>query len=98
MAKNYWIDHSDPPFPQIRHQSHPEFDDRFHELMALTQARAEIKIICRQHRQHWLAVMNYQLSQSPESIIQEAKQARELGPTLKQLLAEEMTNRGEPDA
>lgn len=76
-AKEFWVDHNDPPYPTIRHRSYPTFDPQYNDLVSLTQARHEIKEKCRQERQHWLAVMNHQLDISGDIIIQEAKQARE---------------------
>lgn len=39
MAKKFWVDWSDPPFPQIR----PEEDaERYETLMTFGEARAEI--------------------------------------------------------
>jgi hypothetical protein len=66
--------------------------------MTLTEARREIKEQCRQHRQHWLAVMHHQVDQSPEAIIREAKEAREPRPSLSRLLREEMLDEEGPDA
>jgi hypothetical protein len=77
MAKDFWIDESDPPYPAIRHTSHGEFDSSHHKVMSLTEARREIKEQCRQHRQHWLAVMHHQVDQSPEAIIREAVESKE---------------------
>jgi hypothetical protein len=76
MAKDFWVDSSDPPYPAIRHRSYPGFDSRYTEVMTLAKARREIKQLCRQHRQHWLAVMHYQSDRSPEAIIQEAIEAK----------------------
>lgn len=79
MAKNYWIDHSDAAFPAIRHQTHPSFgwEGGPDDLMTLSEARREIKETCRDHRRHWLAVMNYQLSRKAEDLIKEAKSREE---------------------
>jgi truncated hemoglobin YjbI len=40
--------------------------------MTLAQAQRRIKKICREHRQHWLAVMHRQLDQTPENIVKDA--------------------------
>jgi hypothetical protein len=77
MAKEFWIDHSDPPYPAIRHRSHPQFEPQFTDLMTLIQARNEIKEQCRRERQHWLSVMHHQIDISGDRIIREAKEARE---------------------
>lgn len=77
MAKDFWVDYDDPPFPAIRHRSHPRFDSRYTELVTLTQARREIKEKCRQERQHWLAVMNRQVSLSSQTIERDAQASRE---------------------
>jgi hypothetical protein len=82
MAKDFWIDSSDPPYPAIRHRSYPSFDPKFNDLMTLTEARREIKEQCRQHRQHWLAVMHHQVDQSSEAIIREATTARNIDAAL----------------
>lgn len=76
MARDFWIDESDPPYPAIRHRSHPSFEERFSDLMSLTTARQQIKEKCRVERQHWLAVMHHQIDQGAEAIIQEAVEAR----------------------
>lgn len=78
MAKDFWIDSSDPPYPAIRHRSYPSFEPRFSEVLTLTEARQQIKETCREHRQHWLAVMHHQVDQSPEQIIKEALDARKV--------------------
>ncbi|MGX9924159.1 hypothetical protein ACWIG4_30395 [Streptomyces sp. NPDC002248] len=69
MPIEFWVDHSDPPYPQIRHISDPGFDPRFHDAVSLTKARAEIKLTCRDYRQHWLAVQNTQIARTREQII-----------------------------
>lgn len=66
--KEFWIDYSDPPYPGIRHKSHPGYDSRWTDLMTLTQCRREIKEHARQHRQHWLTIMKLQLGRSEEQI------------------------------
>lgn len=77
MAKDFWIDHSDPPYPMIRHRSHPKFEPQFTELITLTQARREIKEKCRVERQHWLAVLHHQTALSAQTIERDAQSARE---------------------
>lgn len=72
MAKDFWVDQSDPPFPQIQHRGHPNFEPEFCELMSLTEARRTVKETCRQHRNHWLAVMNHQVSRSANDIVKDA--------------------------
>lgn len=76
MAKDFWIDQSDPPYPAIRHRSDLGFEPEYTEVMSFAEARKQLKIICREHRQYWLAVMNYQLQQTAEDIIREAVEAR----------------------
>lgn len=78
MAADYWIDESDPPYPQIRHRSHPDTNTGYvkEEFFTLRQAKEEIKKTCRSHRQHWLAVMHHQLEQTPEKLMAEAERAR----------------------
>lgn len=76
MAKDFWVDYDDPPFPTIRHRSHPKFDPRFHDLVTLTTARAEIKEKCRVERQHWLAVMHRVTGLSGQTIERDAQEAR----------------------
>lgn len=76
MARDYWIDSSDPPYPAIRHIKHPSFEEGHSVIMSLTEARQGIKEKCREERQHWLAVMHHQVNQSIESIIREAIDAR----------------------
>jgi acetylornithine deacetylase/succinyl-diaminopimelate desuccinylase-like protein len=99
MAKDFWIDSSDPPYPAIRHRSYPTFDPRFNDAMTLTEARREIKEHCRSHRQHWLAVMHHQVDQTAEAIIEEALEVNTPGPSLKKLMAEEQRAlSGETDA
>lgn len=72
MAKDFWIDSSDPPYPAIRHRAYPTFDAQYDEALTLPEARKQIKERCRTERQHWLAVMHHQVDQSPEDIIREA--------------------------
>lgn len=76
MANDYWVDHSDPPYPAIRHRSYLTFDPQYNELMSLSAARREIKEKCRSERQHWLAVQHTQLAQTPEVIEMDAKNSR----------------------
>lgn len=76
MARDFWIDESDPPYPAIRHISHPNFEERFCTVLSLTAARQQIKEKCRIERQHWLAVMHHQVDQGVDSIIREAIEAR----------------------
>lgn len=78
MAKDYWIDDSDPPFPQIRHRSHPDTNAGYvkEEFFTLNEAKREIKEQCRQHRQHWLAVMHRQVAQTSAQLVAEAEEAR----------------------
>lgn len=71
MARDYWIDSTDPPFPAIRHKSHRNFDERWDELLTLTAARQQIKDTCRENRKHWLSVMENQLGQTAEEIQQD---------------------------
>lgn len=79
MAKEFWIDHSDPPYPEIRHISHPGFDERFYTALSFAGARREIRETCREHRNHWLSVRHTQLSRGVEEIIAEAISAGKAG-------------------
>lgn len=79
MANDFWVDQSDPPYPAIRHTSHSEFDSSHHEVVSLSTARRRIMEICRDHRNHWLAVMNHQVDQSREAIIKEATESKRFG-------------------
>lgn len=76
MANDYWVDYSDPPYPAIRHRSHPLFDHKYNPLISLSAAKREIKEKCRVERQHWLSVMNRQISLTPEDIQQDAEETR----------------------
>ena len=99
MAKDFWVDYDDPPFPAIRHWSHPRFDPNYNDLVTLTQARKEIKEKCRQERQHWLAVMHRQVSLSGQTIERDAQAARKPQPSFRELEAEELkVLMGETDA
>lgn len=76
MANEYWIDYSDPPYPTIRHRSHPLWDYKYNDLLSLTGAKREIKEKCRAERQHWLAVQHRQTSLTPEAILQDVEEAK----------------------
>lgn len=69
MAKNFWIDWSDPAFPEIRPVT--SYTPAEEELLTLREAKREIIQRARQDRQHWLAIINRTKELTVASIIRE---------------------------
>lgn len=65
MGSGYWVDWGDPPYPKIRPiASAPEGT----ESISLTAAKREIVEQARDHRVHWLTVINRTRAMTPAKI------------------------------